>query len=148
MIRMRERYWNVDDPNRTPLRDNPDVSHEQSDVNIRTILSFGIGLVIVIVVAQIGLYWLLAQYEERSARSGRVVSAPDAEEQMPPPRLQISPRNDLAEMRAAEDRELTTYGWVDKEKQTVRIPIDRAMELVAQRGLPARKQAEETGKGR
>lgn len=138
----------MDDPNRTPLRDNPDVSHERSDVDIGAILRFGGGLIIVIAVAQIGLYWLLAQYEQRSARSAPVVSAPDAEEQIPPPRLQISPRNDLAEMRAAEDRELTTYGWVDKEKDTVRIPIDRAMELLAQRGLPARKQAEETGKGR
>jgi len=46
-------------------------------------------------------------------------------------------------MRAAQERELTTYGWVDKEKQTVRIPIDRAMELLAQRGLPARNPVEE-----
>jgi len=45
-------------------------------------------------------------------------------------------------MRAAQERQLTTYGWLDKEKQTVRIPIDRAMELLAKRGLPARKQTE------
>lgn len=146
MIRMRERYWNVDDPSRTPPRDNPDVSHEQSDVNIRAILSFGIGLIIIIAVAQTGLYWLLEHYKERSPRSAPVVTTPGAEEQILPPRLQISPRSDLAEMRAAEERELTTYGWVDKEKQTVRIPIDRAMELLAQRGLPARKQAEEDRK--
>lgn len=37
----------------------------------------------------------------------------------------------LEELRTREQEELTTYGWVDKEKGTVRIPIERAMELVA-----------------
>jgi len=37
----------------------------------------------------------------------------------------------LADLRAREQEELTTYGWEDKETGTVRIPIERAMELVA-----------------
>ena len=45
----------------------------------------------------------------------------------------------LAAVRAAEEKVLQTYGWVDKEQKIVRIPIDRAMELLAERGLPARK---------
>jgi hypothetical protein len=137
MNRTRERYWNVAEHNHTPVGDNPDVGHEQSDVNIRAIVLFAVALLIAAIVIHIGLYWLLEFYREESP----VVTAPRAEEQVPPPRLQISPRAHLAEMRAAQERELTTYGWVDKEKQTVRIPIDRAMELLAQRGLPARKTA-------
>jgi hypothetical protein len=43
-------------------------------------------------------------------------------------------------MRAAEQKELTSYGWIDKQKQSVRIPIDQAMKLLAERGLPARKE--------
>lgn len=128
--------------NHTPLRDNPDVSHEQSDVNIRAIVIFAVALLVAAIVIHIGLYWLLEFYGEESPRPAPVVTAPGAEEQIPPPRLQISPRADLAKMRAAEERELTTYGWVDKEKQTVRIPIDRAMELLVKRGLPVRKPAE------
>ena len=41
-------------------------------------------------------------------------------------------------MRAAEQQVLTTYGWVDRNAGVVRIPIDEAMKLAIQRGLPAR----------
>jgi hypothetical protein len=147
MNRTRERYWNVAEHNHTPVRDNPEVSHERSDVNIRAIVGFGIALLLTAVVVHIALYWLLEYYREQSPPSARVVSPPKAQEQTTPqPRLQISPRNDLAEMRAAEEKELTTYGWLNEEKQTVRIPIDRAMELLAQRGLPTRKQTEKDQK--
>ena len=136
------------EPNHAPLRDNPDVTHERSDVDIRAILRFGVALILTAVVIHLALYWLLEQYENGAPRSAPVVSAPDTEEQIPPaPRLQIAPRRNLAETRAAEERKLTTYGWVDKEKQTVRIPIDRAMELLAQRGLPARKATRESRNG-
>jgi hypothetical protein len=126
-----------------PARDNPDVAHEQSDVNIRGIVVFAVGLVVVAIVIHIGLYRLLEFYREDAPRETPVAVAPRPEEQVAAPRLRIAPRADLAEMRAAEERQLTTYGWLDKEKRSVRIPIDRAMELLAERGLPARKQSEE-----
>jgi len=44
----------------------------------------------------------------------------------------------LKQLRATEDAILTTYGWVDREKGIVRIPIDRAIDLLATRGLPTR----------
>ena len=53
-------------------------------------------------------------------------------------RLQITPEVDLAALRAKENRELASYGWIDKESGVVRIPIVRAMDLIAQRGLPMR----------
>jgi hypothetical protein len=137
----------VAEHNRAQQRDNPDVSHERSDVDIRAIVGFAIALLVTAIVIHIGLYWLLEYYREQSPRSAPGVSAPAAQEQIPFPRLEISPRSNLAEMRAAEERQLLTYGWVDKEKQTIRIPIDRAMELLARRGLPARKPAEETRNG-
>jgi cytochrome c oxidase cbb3-type subunit III len=46
----------------------------------------------------------------------------------------------LKEMRATEDAVLHSYGWVDQAAGIVRIPIERAMELLAERGLPARAQ--------
>lgn len=129
---------------RTPPRDNPDVSHEVSDVNIRMILALAVGLIIAAIVIHIALYWLLEYYKERSARRQPAISTMPVEEQIPPPpRLQVSPQTDLAELRAAEEKQLQTYGWADRDKRIVRIPVDRAMELVAERGLPARNQAEE-----
>jgi len=54
----------------------------------------------------------------------------------PPPRLQTQPTEDLAKMQARDNAELNSYGWIDRPKQIVRIPIDRAMQLIAERGLP------------
>ncbi len=36
-------------------------------------------------------------------------------------------RTNLADLHEADEAELTTYGWVDREKGTVRIPIREAM---------------------
>lgn len=58
-------------------------------------------------------------------------------EQFPQPRLQTDDGNqEIADLHAKEDLLLENYSWVDKSKGTVRIPIERAMELIAERGLP------------
>ena len=55
----------------------------------------------------------------------------------PTPRVQIDDGNqDVADLHAREDLLLANYTWVDQSKGTVRIPIERAMQLIAQRGLP------------
>ena len=55
----------------------------------------------------------------------------------PTPRVQTDDGNqDIADMHAREDLLLNNYTWIDETKGTVRIPIERAMELIAQRGLP------------
>jgi hypothetical protein len=51
---------------------------------------------------------------------------------------------EINEFRLQEEQTLHSYAWVDKDAGTVRIPIDRAMQLIAQRGLPVRPQAAET----
>jgi hypothetical protein len=58
-------------------------------------------------------------------------------QQFPTPRLELDDGNeDLADLHQREDLLLDYYSWIDRSKGTVRIPIDRAMELIAQRGLP------------
>ena len=57
----------------------------------------------------------------------------------PAPRIQASPATDLRDLRAYEDSQLNSYGWVDKQKGTVRIPIERAIELVARQGIPPQR---------
>jgi hypothetical protein len=59
----------------------------------------------------------------------------------PFPKLQISPPVDLAKFRAREEAELNSYGWVDKKTGIVRIPIDRAMDLLLERGLATRSES-------
>ncbi len=58
-------------------------------------------------------------------------------QQFPTPRLELDDGNqDLADLHEREDLLLNYYSWIDRSKGTVRIPIDRAMELIVQRGLP------------
>src|SRR6202012_2115387 len=62
----------------------------------------------------------------------------------PTPRLQGDDGNqDTADLHAREDLLLDNYSWIDRSKGTVRIPIDRAMELIAQRGLPVAQQPQQ-----
>jgi hypothetical protein len=55
----------------------------------------------------------------------------------PTPRLQMDDGNqEIADMHAREDLLLDYYSWADREHGKVRIPIARAMQLIAQQGLP------------
>jgi hypothetical protein len=53
------------------------------------------------------------------------------------PRLQVNPDRDIERLRAAEKTHLASYAWVDPAAGVVRIPIDRAMQLVAAGQVPA-----------
>jgi hypothetical protein len=124
-----------------------DVSHETSDVNIRGILTFGGGLVVLGAVVYL-VVWLLFGYlnrrESAASASPAYPLAVGQDDRLPPePRLQAHPRQDLKELRESEDALLRSYGWVDKNQGVVRIPIDEAMKLVLQRGLPSRPASEQ-----
>jgi hypothetical protein len=57
----------------------------------------------------------------------------------PPPRLQTYPFTDLKDLRHEEARLLENYEWVDKNAGVVRIPIERAIDVLADKGLPYRQ---------
>jgi hypothetical protein len=119
-----------------------EVQHEATDVNVRAILGFCLGLFIAAVFIHFGVYLLFQYFAGREAiRNPPVYPLAAAEStRLPPePRLQANPRADLQELRAQEDEILRTYGWVDRNAGVVRIPLDRAMKLALERGLPSRK---------
>jgi hypothetical protein len=65
-------------------------------------------------------------------------------QQFPTPRLEEDDGNhDLTDLHAREDLLLDNYSWIDRGKGTVRIPIERAMELIAQRGLQVAPEAQQ-----
>ncbi len=125
--------------------DDPEVRHETSDVNIRVVLGFGLGLIVVAFVLHVGIWLLFMAFANREAHQGapEFPLAVGRQSQLPPePRLQTNPRQDLKDLRAAEDAILDHYGWVDKSTGVVRIPIGEAMKLAVERGLPARSAGE------
>jgi hypothetical protein len=122
---------------------NPEVDHEQSDVNIRAILGFGAALIVVATVVHLLIYVLFGYFDRREGvkvPAEYPLAASQGHHEPPEPRLQTDPRQDLADMRAKEDDVLGSYGWVDKNAGVVRIPIDAAMKLTLERGLPARTE--------
>ena len=61
----------------------------------------------------------------------------------PTPRVQTDDGNqDIADLHQREDLLLDNYSWVDRSQGKVRIPVERAMELIAQRGLPVAPAAQ------
>jgi len=124
--------------------DNPKVDHETSDVNIRAILGFGGVLAVSAAIIHVVIWILFGYFDAREAKG----AAPDyplataERSRLPPePRLQVTPREDLRDLRAGEDQLLESYGWVDRNAGIVRIPIADAMKLTVQRGLPVREEA-------
>jgi len=123
--------------------ENPGVRHETSDVNVRGIFMFAVGLTVVTLFFSFLVFVLFQYFQVREAT--RVVPeyplAATQETRLPPePRLQIDPRGDLQDLHTQEERILNSYGWTDRNAGVVRIPIEEAMKLVVQRGLPARQE--------
>jgi hypothetical protein len=128
----------------TPDLSNPENRFDHSEVSYTALSKFAIGLILTAIFCA-GLVLGIFQYllhREGGVPASRIESpAQDARQLPPEPRLEETPASDLQEMRAAEEQVLTKYAWSDKENGIVRLPIDRAMDLIVQRGLPARKES-------
>jgi hypothetical protein len=121
-------------------------SHEERDVPLRPLIISGMSLALLVGLSLLVMWLLFDYFAARRARLEVVPSPVFEARQLPPePRLQISPQQDMRQMRAAEMAALHSYGWVDRQAGIVRIPIDRAIELLAERGLPARREGQGMG---
>lgn len=115
--------------------------HEERDVSIPPIVLTSAILVAVVLLSFVTMWWMLNFLTAREiAQQGPISDLRTAEsrrEAPPEPRLQTHPIQDLEALHKVEDEQLETYGWVDRDGGVVRIPIERAVELTAQRGLPS-----------
>ena len=124
--------------------------YEREDLGVRGVFYFLVGLVvftIIIYVIVFGMYRFLDTYEKsHQAAMSPMVSPPadvravtsEETQTFPQPRLQENERAQLRQVIEDQDRKLATYNWVEKNKGVVQIPIERAMDLIAERGLPVR----------
>lgn len=107
----------------------PRARHEPSDVTFRFgALWFG-GIAVAL-----GAVIVIAMALFPATRAQHTVSMPVPH--FPAPTLQSSPRADMAEFLRAELERLNSFGWVDREKGIVHIPIDQAMRKVVTQGIP------------
>ena len=120
------------------------VAYERRDIDLGRLVRVGFLITALVAMSFVLMWWLFGVLVEREAKtSGRPHPlARDVGRSAPPaPVLQTNPRADLLALRAQERSILDTYAWVDKERGIVRIPIEKAMELTAKRGLLARPKS-------
>jgi len=144
----------------SPEEIDASAGYEKSDVRITGIVVFLTALGIFVVVTAVLCYGIgmvinAHMRKEDGPRSkwaktvdvttlGNLASSPELQnkmatmtQQFPTPRLQTDDGNqEIADLHAKEDLLLENYTWVDQPQGKVRIPIERAMELIAQQGLP------------
>jgi hypothetical protein len=116
--------------------------HETGDVNVWAIGKFAFALIAILALSLGLLVGLFKYFQTRDQANPTAVSV-DPTKMFPEPRLERTPGPDLKTVRAEEDRMLNSYGWVDPQKNMVRVPIDVAIDLLAKKGLPARAQGGE-----
>lgn len=117
--------------------------YEKRDVRPRTIAALVLGLAALTVGTALLMWGSFVFFQKRAERAAEPPS-PLREGPVlpPPPRLQVAPEVDLQAVRRREEERLQSYGWINREAGVVRIPIERAMELLLQRGVPVRPQAQ------
>jgi hypothetical protein len=115
--------------------------YERRDADVRGVFGFLVVLGIVLVFTSI-LCWGLFKYYSAGRATLTPASPFSNMRQLPAgPQLQVNPRQDLLRFRAQQERSLESYSWESKEDGTVRVPIERAMEILLQRGLPVAPSA-------
>jgi hypothetical protein len=114
--------------------------YERRDANVPALLKIALALFVTIAVAMLSMDGMF-HYFAKSQQLGPPASPFESEDVrvLPPqPRLQVQPKLDLKTYCQSQAKELNSYGWVDEHNGVVHIPIDRAMDLIVSRGLPAR----------
>jgi len=133
---------------------NAEEGYERQDLTAQAVFAFLTSLLVggVLVYCVVwGLYdFMDARQRTRQHQQSPLVKQSDADTRMvapgaitkfPEPRLERNERTEIRDFRLSEEQTLNSYGWIDEKSGVVRIPIDRAMELLAQRGLPTTPKA-------
>lgn len=121
--------------------------HEPDVVNARLLKVSGSGLVLLVALA------LLVVYAATRFLASQVPSAAKQTADIQPTHTTTGPQVTaeqpllLRELRQSEQQRLTNYQWIDEPAGIARIPIDRAMDILAKQGLPKGERKSEENDG-
>jgi hypothetical protein len=110
-----------------------------TEIDVRGISKFLVWMCIGIVISGVLMYVLYRAFQAQEVAQDRPASplVDRSQPHLPPePRLQDRPSLDLERYQLEQQQILTSYAWVDSQQRIVRIPVDRAIEILAARGLP------------
>lgn len=112
------------------MADTNHVDYERSDVGLRLVGWLAEGLATFVVITPLVLPWLFPQSTRHITPAGRPAMRSNA------PPLEVTPRATLQATRQGEAQIERSYGWADRSRGQVRIPIDRAVDILLRKGLP------------
>ncbi|HEV7550940.1 MAG TPA: hypothetical protein VGP65_04625 [Candidatus Angelobacter sp.] len=130
-----------------------DQGFEKRDLSAGGLYGFFVGLIVctaIVFAIMLGVYRFMDSYEKsheppmnpmaKAEQDTRETDAPAVAKQMektfPQPRLETDERTEIRDFRLKEEQQLHSYGWMDQSAGAVHIPIDQAMQLIVERGLP------------
>jgi hypothetical protein len=120
----------------------PGAKYEHTDIDVNVGYKFGLWLAVsmIISIAIVTGTFYFFEGKEKSANTlaQKYPLAVGQLKEPPTPHLQSQPFKDIYNLRQGETEKLTSYGWVDKDGGVARLPIDRAMEVMLEKGFPAR----------
>lgn len=126
-----------------PSKENP-IEYERTDADLSAVTRVGAGIAVLGIVVALALVPILKAMVARQAKDDVApppIAGFERGRRAPEPRLQEEPFRDWTTLKSRQESLLGSYGWVDEGAGVTRIPIDRAMKMLAERGLPARAAA-------
>ena len=109
--------------------------HEQSDADVISLFRIAIALFLCTALTFVGIWFFMRVLVVREFAREKP-PAPQTAGEFPEPRLEVQSSVGLERLRAAEEKQLSSYSWIDRDAGIARIPIDRAMRLIVVHGLP------------
>ena len=125
--------------------ENPRRGYEDSDVSVGRLLAFAAGVVALVVLGVMGSAAVFHFFVRHQPLGPPASPFEDVRAMPPEPRLQTTAPLDLKRYRDDQEKILQSYGWVDSQAGIVRIPVDRAMDLLLQKGYPVRGRSPAEG---
>ena len=120
----------------------PGAKYEHTDIDTSVGYKFALWLIVAMVISVGIVYGTFMFFENQTQRADAVAQkypmAAGVAKSPPAPNLQTQPFKDVYMMRKGEAETMESYGWMDKDGGIARIPIDRAMEVMMERGFATR----------
>lgn len=110
------------------------LGHEPADLSPVQAAVFASALVILVSAVLVLAFEVLRIFEDRATVP--LSKLETTIQSFPEPRLQVFPHEDLLQLQEREHNVLESYAWVDREHRIARMPIDQAVGIALQNGLP------------
>jgi hypothetical protein len=112
--------------------------HEANSMQVRGLVFFAIALIGVTVLVFLIVALVMHDFrrEEKQAESTALPRFAGDTGEFASPRIQANAAAELARMKKEDLERLSTFGWIDRAAGIAHIPVDRAIDILADKGLP------------